>query len=128
MKLRHSICSVLLYLFLQNKNRKVYMLFELTPSREVTGGAWYTEQDYDAEFVDVVKHQCLQYILKQAKPQPLQYDPQNIYCSPKPKSNLFKCICYQRLCFFTFQEEALSSIYSPFCRSGSLTNMEGKLA
>lgn len=48
-----------------NKNRKVYMLFELTPSREVTGGAWYTEQDYDAEFVDVVKQQCLQFITKQ---------------------------------------------------------------
>jgi DNA-directed RNA polymerase III subunit RPC6 len=50
---------------LQNKNRKVYMLFELDPSREVTGGAWYTEQDYDAEFVDVVKQQCLHFILKQ---------------------------------------------------------------
>ena len=43
------------------------MLFELTPSREVTGGAWYTEQDYDAEFVDVVKQQCLQFITKQAR-------------------------------------------------------------
>jgi hypothetical protein len=53
---------------LQNKNRKVYMLFELDPSREVTGGAWYTEQDYDAEFVDVVKQQCLHFILKQACP------------------------------------------------------------
>lgn len=48
-----------------NKNRKVYMLFDLTPSREVTGGAWYTEQDYDAEFVDVVKQQCLQFITRQ---------------------------------------------------------------
>jgi DNA-directed RNA polymerase III subunit RPC6 len=50
-----------------NKNRKVYMLFELDPSREVTGGAWYTEQDYDAEFVDVVKQQCLHFILKQGR-------------------------------------------------------------
>jgi DNA-directed RNA polymerase III subunit RPC6 len=56
-----------LVFFWQNKNRKVYMLFELTPSREVTGGAWYTEQDYDAEFVDVVKQQCLQFITKQAR-------------------------------------------------------------
>lgn len=43
------------------------MLFDLTPSREVTGGAWYTEQDYDAEFVDVVKQQCLQFITRQAR-------------------------------------------------------------
>lgn len=39
------------------------MLFELSPSREVTGGAFYTEQDYDAEFVDVVKQQCLHFII-----------------------------------------------------------------
>jgi hypothetical protein len=50
----------------QKKNWKVYMLFELDPSQEVTGGACYTEQDYDAEVVDVVKQQCLHFILKQA--------------------------------------------------------------
>ena len=50
---------------LQNKNRKVYMLFNLIPSRWVTGGPWYgTDQVYGAEFVDVVKQQCLQFITK----------------------------------------------------------------
>ena len=28
---------------INNPSRKVFMLFELEPSREVTGGAWYTE-------------------------------------------------------------------------------------
>eukprot|EP00850_Spirogloea_muscicola_P011374 SM000070S21340 [mRNA] locus=s70:401309:404485:+ [translate_table: standard] len=46
-----------------SKNRKVYMLIELEPSREITGGAWYTEHEFDAEFIAVLRQQCLQYIL-----------------------------------------------------------------
>ena len=43
-------------------NRKVYMLYELEPSREITGGAWYTEQEYDAEFISVLREQCVNFI------------------------------------------------------------------
>jgi DNA-directed RNA polymerase III subunit RPC6 len=39
------------------QNRKVYMLYELEPSREITGGAWYTEHEYDAEFINVLRDQ-----------------------------------------------------------------------
>lgn len=49
----------------QHKSRKVYMLFELEPSRDVTGGAFYTEQEFDVEFISVLKHQSLHFILKQ---------------------------------------------------------------
>ncbi|KAL3691082.1 hypothetical protein R1sor_004733 [Riccia sorocarpa] len=49
----------------EHKSRKVYMLFELEPSRDVTGGAFYTEQEFDVEFISVLKHQCLHFILKQ---------------------------------------------------------------
>ena len=45
-----------------NGNRKVYMLFELEPSREITGGAWYTGHEYDCEFIDVLRQQCHKYI------------------------------------------------------------------
>lgn len=41
------------------------MLFELEPAREITGGAWYTEQEFDAEFVAILKQQCLQVVQKQ---------------------------------------------------------------
>lgn len=42
--------------------RKIYMLFNLTPSSEVTGGAWYTDQELDTEFIDSLKAACLKYI------------------------------------------------------------------
>ena len=45
------------------QNRKVYMLYELEPSREITGGAWYTEHEYDAEFINVLRDQCVKFIL-----------------------------------------------------------------
>ena len=38
----------------QGKNRKVYMLFELEPAREVTGGAFHSGHELDLEFVSQV--------------------------------------------------------------------------
>ena len=49
------------------QNRKVYMLYELEPSREITGGAWYTEHEYDAEFINVLREQCEKFIVGQGK-------------------------------------------------------------
>ncbi|KAK3262962.1 hypothetical protein CYMTET_28211 [Cymbomonas tetramitiformis] len=49
------------------QNRKVYMLFELEPSKELTGGAWYTEQEFDAEFIEVLRGHCLKYIEHQGR-------------------------------------------------------------
>ena len=49
------------------QNRKVYMLYELEPSREITGGAWYTEHEYDAEFINVLREQCVKFILARGK-------------------------------------------------------------
>ncbi|EIE24611.1 RNA polymerase Rpc34 [Coccomyxa subellipsoidea C-169] len=45
-----------------NPSRKVYILFELEPARELTGGAWYTGQDFDAEFIQVLQQACHKYI------------------------------------------------------------------
>jgi DNA-directed RNA polymerase III subunit RPC6 len=49
------------------QNRKVYMLYELEPSREITGGAWYTEHEYDAEFISVLREQCVKFIMSRGK-------------------------------------------------------------
>ena len=49
------------------QNRKVYMLFELEPSREITGGAWYTEHEYDSEFINVLREQCVKFIYSKEK-------------------------------------------------------------
>ncbi|KAI9243473.1 RNA polymerase Rpc34 [Sporodiniella umbellata] len=48
--------------------RKIYMLFNLTPSSEVTGGAWYTDQELDTEFIDSLKAACLKYIASRSFP------------------------------------------------------------
>ncbi|PNW80376.1 hypothetical protein CHLRE_07g314950v5 [Chlamydomonas reinhardtii] len=46
-------------------SRKVYMLAELEPSRELTGGAWYTENQFDSEFINVLREACFSYISRQ---------------------------------------------------------------
>lgn len=38
------------------------MLYNLEPDRTVTGGAWYQDQDFEAEFVDVLNQQCLRFL------------------------------------------------------------------
>ena len=38
--------------------KKVYMLYNLEPDRSVTGGAWYSDHDFESEFVEVLNQQC----------------------------------------------------------------------
>ncbi|XP_014205759.1 DNA-directed RNA polymerase III subunit RPC6 [Copidosoma floridanum] len=42
--------------------KKVYMLFDLEPDITVTGGAWYQDQDFESEFVDILNQQCYRYL------------------------------------------------------------------
>ncbi len=46
----------------KNSTRKVYMLFELEPSTEVTGGAWYHQNEFDTEFVQQLSTQVYRFI------------------------------------------------------------------
>ena len=39
------------------------MLYDLQPDRSVTGGAWYSDQDFESEFVDVLTNQCHKFLL-----------------------------------------------------------------
>ena len=47
----------------KHPTRKLYMLMELTPSVEVTGGPWFTDQELDVDFVEQLTNQCYKYIL-----------------------------------------------------------------
>lgn len=47
---------------MQDSKKKVYMLFDLEPDRSVTGGAWYSDQDFDAEFVNVLNQTCFKFL------------------------------------------------------------------
>ncbi len=46
-----------------NSSRKlVYMVYNLEPDRSVTGGAWYSDQDFESEFVDILNQQCYRFL------------------------------------------------------------------
>ncbi|KAL4238043.1 DNA-directed RNA polymerase III subunit RPC6 [Mactra antiquata] len=47
--------------------KKVYMLYNLEPDRTVTGGAWYSDQDFESEFVEVLNQQCFKYLVQKAE-------------------------------------------------------------
>ncbi|GLH06654.1 hypothetical protein R5R35_011886 [Gryllus longicercus] len=57
--------------------KKVYMLFHLDPDSSITGGAWYCNEDFEAEFVDILHQQCLKYLkqkwesAKEKEPDPI---------------------------------------------------------
>ncbi|CAL1298514.1 unnamed protein product [Larinioides sclopetarius] len=42
--------------------KKVYMLYNIEPDRSVTGGTWYSDQEFESEFVDVLNQQCYRYL------------------------------------------------------------------
>lgn len=51
-----------------HKAKKIYMLACLEPSKEVTGGLWYTEQqEMDHEFIEGIRQQVLNELAKGPK-------------------------------------------------------------
>jgi len=42
--------------------KKVYMLYNLEPDHSVTGGAWYSDQDFETEFVEILNQQCFRFL------------------------------------------------------------------
>jgi len=56
--------------------RKVYMLYNLEPDASVTGGAWYSDQDFESEFVDILNQQCYKFLeQKSQEAQGMKIDP-----------------------------------------------------
>ena len=41
---------------------QLYMLYDITPDESVTGGAWYSDQDFESEFVQILNQQCLKFL------------------------------------------------------------------
>eukprot|EP01083_Nonionella_stella_P077245 210822_1 len=50
------------------RNRKMYMLFDLDPARDVTGGAYYNGSDFDEKLVQNVYDSCQNYISSSQDP------------------------------------------------------------
>ncbi len=43
------------------------MLFELEPDKSLTGGAWFSDQDFESEFVDVLMDQVAKFLARKAQ-------------------------------------------------------------
>lgn len=52
---------------MQAAKKKLYMLYNLKPDRSVTGGAFYSESEFEQEFVDVLIQQCLKFVQEKAR-------------------------------------------------------------
>ena len=46
------------------KSKKLYMLFDLTPSKELTGGVWYSGLEFDHEFISELRTFVLHIVRK----------------------------------------------------------------
>jgi len=47
--------------------KKVYMLYNLEPDQSLTGGAWYSDQDFESEFVEILNQQCFSFLQQKAE-------------------------------------------------------------
>lgn len=54
--------SLIPFTVLQYPTRKIYMLEGITPSIELTGGPWYTDNDLDTEFIERISLLCHKFV------------------------------------------------------------------
>lgn len=43
------------------------MLYNLEPDRSITGGAWYSENEFESEFVEILNVQCYRILQQKAE-------------------------------------------------------------
>ena len=58
------------YVIKKTPTKKVYMLAEFEPSVDLTGGAWYTDQSMDEEFINLLSAQIKRFIDAKTRPTP----------------------------------------------------------
>lgn len=71
--------------------RKIYMLYNLQPSLEVTGGPWFTDSELDTEFIDTVSHIIWRFVVAKTFPKADMYDTNPLQCnytSSSPGANM----------------------------------------
>ena len=47
----------------KHPTRKIYMLYNLQPSIDVTGGPWFTDSELDTEFIETLLEVCWRFIV-----------------------------------------------------------------
>eukprot|EP00945_MAST-04E_sp_MAST-4E-sp1_P003990 g3990.t1 len=69
-----------------HKNKRLYMLAHIEPNRDITGGPWYTDTDFDSEFVGLVRKLIL-FILK-------NHDGKGLQAAKKRKAEVMEAEAY----------------------------------
>lgn len=99
-KFRYFFTKSLLIHFIcfdwQASKKKVYMLYNLEPDRSVTGGAWYSDQDFESEFVEVLNQQCFKYLEQRVSLTEDWYS--TGISSVKRNEQMFSCIIMVNYC------------------------------
>ncbi|KAI5963153.1 RPC34 [Candida pseudojiufengensis] len=71
----------------KHPTRKIYMLYHLQPSIDVTGGPWFTDSELDTEFINTLLHVIWLFIVKQTFPSSKQFPNLNPLQSSFTKSS-----------------------------------------
>ena len=43
------------------------MMYDLQPDRSITGGSWYSDNEFESEFVEVLNQQCYRILAQKAE-------------------------------------------------------------
>ncbi|KAJ2824225.1 34-kDa subunit of RNA polymerase III (C), partial [Coemansia furcata] len=52
----------------KHPTRKLYMMIDVSPSSDITGGPWYTDQEMDTDFIEQLASQCFKFIYVHSYP------------------------------------------------------------
>lgn len=89
------------------KAKKLYMLYNLTPAKELTGGPWYTELEFDHEFISELRTflmHCVRKLnggqgvtLSELKEKMVQANVSRVQLSLEEVQQLMQTLAYDRL-------------------------------
>ncbi|RWS04479.1 DNA-directed RNA polymerase III subunit RPC6-like protein [Dinothrombium tinctorium] len=55
--------------------KKLYMLYDIEPDVSITGGSWYSNQDFESEFVEILNQQCFRFLQEKLDAAKISADP-----------------------------------------------------
>jgi predicted transcriptional regulator len=47
--------------------KRMYILYDVSPDEAVTGGAWYSDQEFESEFVEVLNQHCFRFLQQKVR-------------------------------------------------------------
>jgi DNA-directed RNA polymerase III subunit RPC6 len=103
------------------KAKKLYMLYNLTPAKELTGGPWYTELEFDHEFISELRTflmHCVRKLnngqgvtLSELKEKMVQANVSRVQLSLEEVQQLMQTLAYDRLVESSSENEHGEAIF-----------------